>query len=271
MTAFGGLFNRTPFARVELHILAGQSNAQGIQGDATQCPGSANIPFFFNALGFGDSGGQWTILGPQSGGHFPRGYFGPEISFALALQQAGARPAIFKFTAPCTSLAQDWKGPGEGGILDTMCRELLAAIKLLEKGQRKVKVCSFTWIQGESDAQADATAVNYRERLVVLLRHVRKILQEPDLPIILGIDEQHPWVKERPVVVEAQKQIVAANKHMAFLSMVGLEKSDTSHLTPKGLVKHGERLFETWQQLTAAGASAPTTTLSGSSGGSGAV
>jgi len=36
---------------------------------------------------------------------------------------------------------------------------------------------------------------------------------------------------------------------MAFLSMLGLEKADTSHLTPRGLVTHGERLFETWQQL----------------------
>jgi len=266
MTAFGGLFNRTPSAPFELHILAGQSNAQGIQGDATQCPESPQIPFFYNALGFGDSGGQWTILGPQSGGHFPKGYFGPEISFALALQQAGARPAVFKFTAPCTSLAKDWKGPGEGGILDTLCRELLTAIQLLENCHRKIKVCSFTWIQGESDAQADVTAINYHGHLVVLLRHVREILQEPDLPIILGIDEQHPWVKERPAVVEAQKQIVAASKHMAFLSMLGLEKSDTSHLTPKGLVQHGERLFETWQQLTEAGAIAPPTTLSGSGG-----
>jgi hypothetical protein len=92
-------------------------------------------------------------------------------------------------------------------------------------------------------------AIHYRERLAALLLHMREILHEPDLPIILGVDEQHPWVKERPIVVEAQKRIVAANKNMAFLSMRGLEKFDTSHLTPKGLEKHGERLFETWHQL----------------------
>lgn len=237
----------TPF---ELHILAGQSNAQGFQGDAAQCPvGGAQIPLFYNSPGFGDSGGQWTILGPQSGGHFPKGYFGPEITFALALQQAGAQPAIFKFAAPSTSLAKDWKGPGENGLLDTMCRELLAAIKLFDARHLKVKVCSFTWIQGESDAQTDEMAIRYHDRLTVLLRHVREILHEPDLPIILGIDEQHPWVKERPLVVEAQKKIVAADKHMAFLSMNGLEKADTSHLTPAGLARHGERLFEIWSQL----------------------
>lgn len=37
--------------------------------------------------------------------------------------------------------------------------------------------------------------------------------------------------------------------------MLGLEKYDTSHLTPKGLVEHGERLFETWRQLTKSGVS----------------
>lgn len=240
-------------APLELHILAGQSNAQGFQGDGAQCPDGAHIPFFYVAPGVGDSGGQWTILGPQSGGHFPKGYFGPEISFALARRQAGAQPAVFKFSAPSTSLAKDWKGPGEGGLLDMMCRELLTAIELLKRRGLDVEVCSFTWIQGESDAETDDMAIHYHHRLTVLLRHVREILHDPDLPVILGIDEQHPWVKERPVVVEAQKQIVAANEHMAFLSMLGLEKCDTSHLTPKGLVEHGERLFETWQQLTTSG------------------
>lgn len=98
-------------------------------------------------------------------------------------------------------------------------------------------------------------AIAYQERLVTVLHYVRDLFHEPDLPVILGIDEQHPWVIERPIVVEAQKQIVAANKHMAFLSMLGLEKYDTSHLTPKGLVEHGERLFETWRQLTKSGVS----------------
>jgi len=243
------LRERVSSAPYELHILAGQSNAQGYQGDGAQCPGGGKIPFFFNAPGFGDSGGQWAMLGPQPGGQFPQGFFGPEVTFALALQNAGARPALFKFTAPSTSLAKDWKGPGEGGLLDAMCRELPASIKLLEARHQEVRIRSFTWIQGESDAETDEMAVRYRERLAVLVRHVREILHQPDLPVILGVDEQHPWVKERPIVVEAQKQLVAADKRMAFVSMLGLEKADTSHLTPKGLVEHGERLFETWRQL----------------------
>ncbi len=83
-----------------------------------------------------------------------------------------------------------------------MCRELLTAIKLLETRHFKVKVCSFTWIQGESDAQTDAMAIHYQERrLPAPRRHVREILHQPDLPIILGIDEQHPWV-DVPIVVE---------------------------------------------------------------------
>ena len=135
-----------------------------------------------------------------------------------------------------------------------MCRELLTAIKLLETRHLKpVKVCSFTWIQGESDAETDDMAARYEERLVVLVRHIRTLLGDADLPVILGVDEQHPWVKERPLVVEAQKKIVAANKHMAFLSMNGLEKADTSHLTPAGLVRHGERLFDVWTHLEKSG------------------
>jgi len=184
--------------------------------------------------------GRGRFWSPSRGWQFASGHFGPEVAFPLALEQPGARPAIFKFIALSTSLAKDWNGPGEGGLLDAMCRELPAAIKLLEARQQRVRIRSFTWIQGESDAETDEMALRYRERLAVLVRHVRETLHEPDLPVILGVDEQHLWVKERPIVVEAQKQLVAADKRMAFVSMLGLEKADISHLTPKGLVEHGE-------------------------------
>jgi hypothetical protein len=113
-------------------------------------------------------------------------------------------------------------------------------------------VASFIWIQGESDAAEDASANAYEASLRKLLQHLRvTVLEEPALPVILGVDEQHPWVVERTQVVEAQKKIATEDIHTVFTSMRGLEKFDTSHLSTAGLVKHGERLFEAYNILKA--------------------
>lgn len=244
---------------VELHIIAGQSNAQGYQGDATHYPAEEswrdkNILFFYHSTGNGkeagacSSDGKWVSMRPQSG-RFEKGYFGPEVSFARALDRKGVRPAIFKYTKPSSSLAESWKGPSDQGDYTAMCRDLSVAIEQLRKEHPQFKFASFTWIQGESDAETDEMASGYEERLRAIVRHIRKTLQEPELPIILGADEEHPWVKERPAIIEAQKRIAEENQQMAFLSMRKLEKFDTSHLTPSGLVEHGKRLFEQYEAL----------------------
>jgi hypothetical protein len=48
-----------------------------------------------------------------------------------------------------------------------------------------------------------------------------------------------------------QQGIAEEDQQMAFLSMQKLEKFDTSHLTPSGLVEHGRRLFERYEALVA--------------------
>lgn len=89
---------------------------------------------------------------------------------------------------------------------------------------------------------------DYEVRLTRLLNDFRDRIGVPDLVILLGIDEQHPWVKERPEVVSIQKELAQKEQGMVFVSMIGLPKADTSHLTPAGLVDHGERLFEAYEE-----------------------
>ena len=113
-----------------------------------------------------------------------------------------------------------------------------------------VKLGSFIWIQGESDAADDASAFAYEASLREMLEHLRTVvLNEPTLPIILGVDEEHPWVAERPQVVEAQKRIAAGDSSVIFTSMKGIEKFDASHLPPAGLAEHGDRLFEAYNLI----------------------
>ncbi len=252
---FSLLFRRQP-AVIELHLLAGQSNAQGLQGDATHYPLDSDrldnrILFWYESRDFGGSELEWVNMGPQKG-RFPNGYFGPEVTFSRALRRERKHPAIFKFAAHSTSLANDWKAAGQGGLYDDMCTSLKTALARLQKKYPRslVKPSSLIWIQGESDAAEDASAFAYEASLRDMLAHLRNVvLKEPNLPVILGVDEEHPWVLERPQVVEAQKRIAASDSRMMFTSMKGIVKFDNSHLTPAGLMEHGDRLFEAYQMI----------------------
>jgi hypothetical protein len=239
---------------VDLFVLAGQSNMQGYRGDARLYPADPKkldqqIGFYWVAPGLSSSGGKWVQLQPQ-GGLFPRGHFGPEITFARELAQAGLRPVIFKYSSGSTSLAGNWLAPGSHGMYDDMVKELQKAIALQEKAGNKLTVRALVWIQGESDAQTDEMAVNYAARLTALIKDFREnVVRNPRLPVILGVDEQHPWVKEHLVVVESQKRMALMDSCEVFTSMVGLPKFDSTHLTPSGLETHGRLLQKAYMKL----------------------
>lgn len=239
----------------DLFVLAGQSNMQGWQGDGEHYPDDANgidkqIRFYWVTPQFSSSQGRWTCMRPQ-GGLFPKGHFGPEVTFSRLLVGAGYHPAIFKVSLGSTSLALVWKAPGENGMYDQMVSELENAVALLHRQGHRVSFRALVWIQGESDAESEELAAGYENRLRVLIDHFRRVVaKEERLPIILGLDEQHWWVKAIPKVLEAQQQIAEGDPQIIFTSMVGLEKADATHLTPRGLEEHGARLFAAYEQLT---------------------
>jgi len=241
---------------LDLFIIAGQSNAQGWQGDAAHYPKDPQgidklIPFYWVTPGHSSSDKKWTTMKAQ-GGRFKNGHFGLEVTFARSLKNAGYNPAIFKYTLGGTSIANDWKAPGSGKMYDQMVKELGEALALLKKNGDKVNICGFVWIQGESDAETPAMAEAYKERLSILINDLRKnVTKQPDLDIILGVDEQHSWVKNNPQVVEAQQALAKEDKNIVFTTMGGLEKADGTHLTPKGLEEHGKRIYAAYKEMTA--------------------
>ena len=232
---------------VDLFILAGQSNAQGHTGDAAQYPADpaadARIPFWWH-IPNGPSSGGWTTLGPQTG-LYPAGHFGPEVSFARALRNAGLQPAVFKCALGSTSIANNWKAPGAGGMYDLMTGEYRAAVRQLTGRGVRVRHRAFVWIQGESDGETVSMAKAYEAGLRMLLEDVRTAMTgEPRLPFILGVDEQHPWMVAQPEVIAAQQRLARELLPAVFTGMYGLEKADVTHLTPVGLVAHGQRLAD---------------------------
>ena len=240
---------------VDLFVLAGQSNMQGWQGNADRYPADPEgldqkVKFYWVTPGHSSSNGRWTFLQPQ-GGRFSKGHFGPEVSFARLMAADGHNPAVFKYSLGSTSLTGNWKAPAESGMYDRMIAELQKSVKSLQERGYKISFKGFIWIQGESDAQTKELAEGFGDRLRLLMEDFRKnVAKDPALPVILGVDEQHPWVKEFPKVVEAQHKLAAEGQNVVFTSMIGLEKADCSHLTPSGLEEHGRRLFEAYESLT---------------------
>jgi len=236
-------------------VLAGQSNMQGWQGNAASYPADPkgidkNIPFYWVTPGYSSSDGKWTFLQPQ-GGRFSEGHFGPEVTLARQLVNSGNRVAVFKYSLGSTSLAGDWKAPGQDGMYDQMVAELRKAVTLLQEQGHTISFTAFVWIQGESDAQTKELADGYGDRLELLIDDFRKqIARDTMLPIILGVDEQHPWVEAFPQVVDAQQKLARDGQNIIAISMLGLEKADATHLTPKGLEEHGVRLFKACTTLT---------------------
>ena len=238
---------------IDLFIWAGQSNAQGWKGDATYYPADpdsldSQIRLNYTFIGNSSSNG-WVTLQAQDG-LFESGHFGPEVSFGRKLKEAGYNPAIFKYSRGASSLYSDWLAPGEGGYYDNMISALNAAISELEKQGHTVNVQGFVWIQGESDAETADLASAYEKRLLNIISDLRnKVVGNIELPIILGVDEQHPYVVNQPDVLNAHKSIAKNDKLIEFTSMNGLPKADETHLTPRGLITHGELIFDAYSQI----------------------
>ncbi len=238
----------------DLFILAGQSNAHGWMGEAAKYPADpqgldAKIRLWWTSPGISSSDGKWTTMQKQAG-RFPVGHFGLEVAFGRKLKLDGCNPAIFKFTLGSTSIANNWKLPGQGGMYDDMVRQLAAGVELLRQEGHTVKFRGFVWIQGESDAETKPMAQAYEERLKSLITDLRdRVTRTPDLPMILGVDEQHPWVVANPEVVQAQQNLAKLLTACTWTSMKELEKADSTHLTPAGLVLHGERIHDAWVQM----------------------
>jgi hypothetical protein len=240
---------------IDLFIMAGQSNMQGWRSDAASYPADKShldkrIPFYFKALNYDSTHKKWETLRPQKG-HFRKGHFGPEVTFSRALfKNKQLRPAIFKYSSGGTSLKKDWKVAGKGGLYDDMVTNLKKAIKELEAKGHKVTPRAIVWIQGESDADNEKLATEYYWHLKRMLTHLRNnVLHKPQLPVILSVDEQHPRVQQNPQVVDAQIRLASENNTMSFVSMMGLEKYDATHLTAKGTIQQGQRLFSAYKRL----------------------
>ena len=234
--------------------MAGQSNMQGLKSDGANYPVSNldnRIGFMWNTPYTSDSGGQWVKMTRQKG-RFSEGHFGPEVTFGRCLATSGYRPWIIKYSFANSSIAERWKGPGEGGLYDDMKTMALSAMDIVANAGYTPRVRGFIWIQGESDARLIQYSEKYAASLEGILADFRgNVARNNLLPVLLSVDEQNPSVQSDQIVLYAQKKIASEQEATRFSSMIGLEKADLTHLTSTGVINQGQRLCGDFIQLDA--------------------
>ncbi len=252
-------------------VVAGQSNALNWHAAAAALPSDeidTKIAFYYLSgapfdRGFekpvnSSSQGEWLLLSPQRQEPFVRyeaEFFGPEITLARRLAHAGVNPmAVIKIAFFGTSLAEDWRPDAKTGnqLYVLLQREIATALEKLRGAGQPCHVAGFFWMQGETDAVDEASALAYGKNLSALISAVRRDFSTPDLPFILGRIGPPPPNKYRRqhLVREAQTTIIAATPMAAWVNTDDLARdTDGIHLLAAGVMTLGERWAESWLRL----------------------
>ena len=171
-----------------------------------------------------DDKGQWTVredvwvryktekgavrAGPLAFGFTPYGdkhHFGPELQCGHVLGDAFENQVLLIKTAwGGKSLYKDFRPPSSGGDVGPYYTRMLADIRETLANLKTdfpnydgagYELAGFVWYQGWNDGCEPKTAVpEYEKNLVNLIHDVRKDLNAPNLPVVIG-ELTGPWVK----------------------------------------------------------------------------
>lgn len=172
-------------AKVDVFLLAGQSNMEGVGRAESLPPSALSAPGVFlyhsQALGAPGSADRWLPLRPAGWkGNFDgdrRMGLGVELSIGASLSRASPAPRVYliKHAVGGTDLAEDWE-PDRGPQYRTLEDLVDRALQALEAEGLSPTVRAVFWQQGETDSIVEAKAQNYEERLVGFIAHLRRRL-----------------------------------------------------------------------------------------------
>lgn len=273
----------------DLILVAGQSNAVGYDGYASQLPADPadkDVMFWWRC---GDpppdahdstSGGKWTHLQAQPRGNpLPRtskkagerefglkrqygnfskaeGGFGPEIGLARELRAREGKPlAIVKAAFSGTGMRTDWNpaDSGDGGACyRALVSDTIAAIAAGKSQGIPLRLRALVWVQGESDSNAK-DAPHYEQALGAMLAALRRDLDVPQLIALLGVNTHFGNDKNAFVakIVEAQRALAAKDPRCAYVDTASAETlpPTRTHFTAAGTLDVGRRFANTLLRL----------------------
>jgi hypothetical protein len=236
-----------PKGKVELFLLAGQSNMAGRGAVADLDPAGAAADQRVWSL---NKKGDWQpAMDPlhwdkAGAGVGPGKFFGriiaatkPDVIVGLIPTACGGSP--IGTWVPGAFWEQTKSHPWD----DSIAR----AKRAMQDGTLK----AILWHQGESDSDA-RNAPLYEKNLTDLITRFRKELNAPEIPFIIGqlgrFDaEGAPWNSDRIAVDHAQRAVAAKMPHVYFVSAEGLvSRGDKLHFSTASQKTLAERYAEAY-------------------------
>ncbi|MBV6432034.1 MAG: Carbohydrate acetyl esterase/feruloyl esterase [Bryobacteraceae bacterium] len=165
-------------------------------------------------------------------------------SFAKVLVRLNPKASIGLIPAAFggTSLDQ-WK---PGGELYTN-----AAARARE-AMKSGRLRGILWHQGEADSRGEETIATYRERWTKLMEALRKELNAPDVPIVVG-ELGEFFTARAPLAPKINEQLALLPLHFprtAFVSSAGLkDKGDSTHFDTPSVREFGRRYAHAFLML----------------------
>jgi hypothetical protein len=233
-------------APVQVFLLVGQSNMEG-KGKLDHLRQLATDPETSDTYGHWlKPDGSWVVredvwiwyMGKAGGlgvGYgTPEDRFGPELQIGHVLGEAIDAPVLLiKIAWGGKSLAVDFRPPSAGGEVGpfysevlTHTREVLADLGAVtpKLAGREHELKGLIWFQGWNDRVNQEHNDAYEENLAHLIRDLRKDLQDPDLPFVVGetgqggVNETHPRALS---LMKAQATVAQYEEFRGNVAFVG--------------------------------------------------
>jgi hypothetical protein len=241
-------------APVKLFVLAGHRNMEGerafvqelgaLDGRAALLKDDPDIPFRYSIGGGFRTSDGWEPLGPA--GYYDT--FGPELSFAHALREAGiGNVAIAKFTHSGSQII-DWTPEGSMARSRNLYPQFIdfirAAIRDLSSRGHEVNLAGVFYHLGENDMSFGP----YRQAAAARLRSfMAQSRVDLELPNLVWFVSQQPPTDHESVnsmdVVGDLEALAAADEHFIHIKAFDLPKQEKLLvLDTAGVVALGEAL-----------------------------
>ena len=241
-------------SKVRLFVMAGHRNMEGERAfvqDLANLPGGSKLLESDQrvACRYSLGGGYtvsdgWEPLGPF--GEY--GTFGPELSFAAALQHSGVQNvAIAKFTHSGSQII-DWTPAGSEAkgrnLYPAFLEFVRRSVQDLRDRGHEVELAGICYHVGENDMSWGPFRKGAPERVLSLVRAVRQDLQQPQLRWY--ISQQAPPDHEsvnRVDVLSVMSEVLAGESGVVHLRELDLPvQREQLVLDAAGVVRLGEKL-----------------------------
>ena len=131
------------------------------------------------------------------------------------------------------------------------------ALYMTRLALRTSELKAILWHQGESDCDCEENVITYRERFIKMITSLRKDINMPDVPVIIG-ELSHNYNSHEIVNSYAErlnKVFYEIEKELPFCKVVSSKelkmKKDGIHFNSESLRIFGKRYFEKYMELIA--------------------